>query len=157
MKSLKLAGGVAGEEDAVLAVADGALDLAELGGGEPFAAEIDEEEKDAAGDVEAALGGGGAHVVAEHELEIGEAVVAAHEDVIAEKQEAGGVGERLGEDGKIDAADAGAKGEEAEDERERAPAAERPSSRANGKLANGFQKAGSLVQPRKTRKSGDRL
>jgi hypothetical protein len=74
-------------------------------------------------------------------------------EVVAEKHDRGRVGQRLREDGEIHALDARAEREEAEDE------ASRPGTRntivsANGKLANGSQNAGSLVQPRKTRKSG---
>jgi hypothetical protein len=134
---LKFAGGIAGEEHAVFAVADGALDLAEFGPVSHL-----QPDKPAAAprrcDVEAALGGGSAKIVAEDEFEIGEAVVAAQQQAVAEKQQAGGVGQRLGEDGKIDAANAGAKGQKAENRRQHARQ-QNAISMAKGKLENGFQ------------------
>jgi hypothetical protein len=80
-------GGVAAEEDAVLAVADGLLDEAELGAVQPAAEQVDEEHGQGGGDVEGARSGGIGEVVAEDELEVGEAVVAAEQEVVAEKHD----------------------------------------------------------------------
>ena len=85
-EELEIRGGIAGEEDAVLAVADGALDLAEFR--VPVShlqAKVDRQEQQGGGDVKAALGGGGAEIVAEDEFEIGEAVVAAHRRLLRKK------------------------------------------------------------------------
>src|SRR4030095_3471056 len=67
---------------------------------------------------ESALRAWRAHVLTEDEFEIGEAIVAAHEHVVAEEHERGGVGERWCEDAKIDPLDAAAEGQVAEDERD---------------------------------------
>ena len=60
----------------------------------------------------------GLHVEAENVLEIGQAVVAAEAHVVAEEGEQQRVGHRLGDDRQIDAGDAAAEGEPAEDEGE---------------------------------------
>ena len=53
-------------------------------------------------------------VMADDELEIGEPIVAAHQQAVAKEEQAGRVGQRLGQDGKIAAPDARAKGQVAE-------------------------------------------
>ena len=60
------------------------------------------------------------HVEAEDVLEVGEAVVAAEAEIVAEEGEQQGEGHRLGDDREIDAGDAAAEGEPAEDEGEQA-------------------------------------
>ncbi len=62
----------------------------------------------------------GLDVVAEDILEVGQPVIAAEAHVVAEEGEQQRIGERLRDDGEIDAGDAAAEGEPAEDEGEQA-------------------------------------
>ena len=59
-------------------------------------------------------------VEAEDVLEVGEAVVAAEAEIVAEEGEHQGEGHRLGDDRQVDAGDPAPEGEPAEDEGERA-------------------------------------
>ena len=67
-----------------------------------------------------AAGAVGLHVEAENVLEVGQAVIAAEAEVVAEEAEQQRVGHRLRDDRQIDAGDAGAEGEPAEHEGEQA-------------------------------------
>ena len=60
------------------------------------------------------------HVEAEDVLEIGQAVIAAEAEIVAEEREQQRVGHRLRDDRQIDAGDAAAEREPAEDEGQRA-------------------------------------
>ena len=66
------------------------------------------------------------HVEAEDVLEVGQAVVAAEAEVVAEEAEQQRVGQRLGDDREIDAGDAAAEREPAEHEGEQRPAPAAP-------------------------------
>ena len=60
------------------------------------------------------------HVEAEDVLEVGQAVIAAEAEIVAEEAEQQRIGHRLGDDREIDAGDAAAEGEPAEHEGEQA-------------------------------------
>src|SRR5260370_22190412 len=76
--------------------------------------EIGEAEPDDSGDVETEPGAGVLHVPAEDILEIGQAVIAAEPHVVAEERQPQRVGHRLGDDRQINAGDARAEGQPAE-------------------------------------------
>ncbi len=65
---------------------------------------------------------------AEDALEVGEAVVAAEAGLVAEEQQHRGEGQRLRDDREVDALDARAEGEVAEDEGQQARAPARPAA-----------------------------
>ena len=71
----------------------------------------------------------GLHVDAQNVLEVGQAVVAAEAEIVAEEGELQGVGHRLRDDREIDAGDARAEREPAEGEGEQAGNEHRPSAR----------------------------
>ena len=77
---------------------------------------------DGRGGEQAGAGAAGLDVEAQDVLEVGQAVIAAEAHVVAEEGEQQGEGQRLGDDREIDAGDAAAEGEPAEDEGEQRPA-----------------------------------
>ncbi len=81
---------------------------------------IGEDERDRARRKQRRLGRGGLQREAEQVLEIGEAIVAAEAEVVAEELLEQGESHRLGDDRQIDAGDPRAEGEPAEGERQQA-------------------------------------
>ena len=109
---------VAEEAGAALGVADGDQHLAELRRDDGAADQEAERQRQRGSEEQRAARGVALDVEAEDVLEIGEAVVAAEAHVVAEEGEQQRVGHRLGDDRQIDAGDAAAEGEPAEDERQ---------------------------------------
>ena len=106
------------------------------------------------GDEQARARAVGLQVEAEDVLEVGQPVVAAEAHVVAEEGQHQGEGHRLGDDREIDAGDARAEGEPAEDEGQQRPAPAAPSAWRRGKLSKPYQYQGSSFQFRNTMKSG---
>ena len=82
--------------------------------------EVGQGQRDRGGEEQRAAGGVRLDIEAEDVLEIGQAVVSAEAHVVAEEGEHQRVGHRLRDDRQVDAGDAAAEGEPAEDERESA-------------------------------------
>jgi hypothetical protein len=78
-------------------------------------------------------------------------------EAVAEEQQTGGVGQCLGEDGKIDAANARAESEKAEHQRHNARQQGTPSGRRKGKLEKGFQNDGQGAPAQENQEIRDRL
>jgi hypothetical protein len=128
--------------------------LTQFRGDDEAAQQIAAGQRQRRGDEEHRAGAIGLEAEAEHVLEVGQAVVAAKTHVVAEEGQHQRIGQRLGDDGEVDAGDAGAEGEPAEDRKARRPATSRPSACAKGKASKPCQYQGSSFQFRKTMKSG---
>ena len=113
---------IAEEAHAALGVADRHQDPAELGCDDEAAQRDSARPSAIADDDDRAPSrvGRRLQVEAEHVLEIGQAVIAAEAHVVAEEGEQQRIGQRLGDDREIDAGDARAEGEQAEDQGEQA-------------------------------------
>ena len=121
-KILNVGDVVAGEPDAVLLVAHRDQDAAELAGDDVAAQEHAAEQQEAAHEIEDVLGEVGADVPAEQRPQVGDAVDAAGVALPADDQDRHHRGERLRDDGEVDAADPALEHRGAEDEGERSPA-----------------------------------
>ena len=111
---------VAEEARARFGVADRDQDLAELRGHHRPADQEGDDQREAAQREQRAAGAVGLHVEAEDVLEVGQAVVAAEAEIVAEEAEQQRIGHRLRDDREIDAGDARAEREPAEAEGEQA-------------------------------------
>ncbi len=94
--------------------------LAELRGHHRAADQEGDDQRQAAQREQRRAGAFGLDVEAENILEIGQAVVAAEAEIVAEERQQQRIGHRLGDDREIDAGDAGAEREPAEAERQQA-------------------------------------
>ena len=125
---------IAEEARARFGVAHGDQHLAELRRDDGAAEQQAERQRDAPRATNsAARVACGLHVEAQDVLEIGEAVIAAEAQVVAEEGEQQRKGHRLGDDREIDAGDPAAEREPAEDEGEKRPAPATTMIAANAK------------------------
>ncbi len=113
-EDLERGGRVAGEEHAVLAVADGDQHPTRRGAGDPPAHEEGPAQTDRGRDVESALGGRAVEAPAEDALEAAQAVGSPQVHRVAIEQEPRGEREGLRDDREVDAPDAAAEREVAE-------------------------------------------
>ena len=111
---------VAEEPGARLGIAHRDQHLAEFRGHQRAADQEAERERQAGEEEQRRAGALRLHVEAEDVLEIGQPVVAAEAEIVAEEPEHQRIGQRLGDDREIDAGDAAAEREPAEHEGERA-------------------------------------
>ena len=117
-EELHMLGPPADEAGTAFGVAHGHHQLAEPRAGDPADDDHGHRQRDAAGGKEAGAGGVGLQREAEQFLEVGQAVIAAEPHVVAKEGQQQRIGHRLGDDRQIDAGDAAAEGEIAEDEGE---------------------------------------
>ncbi len=103
-----------------LRVADGDQHLAELRCDDGAADQEAERQRHAGNGEQRRARSRGLHIEAENVLEIGQAVIAAEAEIVAEEAEHQREGQRLGDDRQIDAGDAAAEREPAEHEGEQA-------------------------------------
>ena len=144
---------VAEEARAAFRVADRDQHLAELRRDDEAGEQIAARESERRQHKQRGARGGGLQRKSEDVLEIGQAVIAAKAHVVAKKRQHQRIGHGLRDDRKIDARNAGAKGEPAEHEGEKAGNTTTIRA-ANQNMSKPCQNQGSSCQFRNTMKSG---